>query len=74
MRAKIAASDMGPPFLGLGPKAAIDCKDNENNQCDYCLIEPEDSDQKIERCDSGQNHNQPNQEQETFTHKFPRLL
>jgi hypothetical protein len=53
---------MGFLFLGLGSKAAIDRKDNENSQCDYGVIEPEDPNQKIESRDTGQNHSQPNEE------------
>jgi hypothetical protein len=61
---------MGSSFLGLGPKAAIDRKDNDDDQGDDGLAESKNSNQQIECRDTGENRDKPSDEDNKFVHKF----
>jgi hypothetical protein len=61
---------MGFLFLGPSANTCVDREDNENCQADNGQAEPEDSNDQIKRCDTGEHCGEPNYEKEKFTHKF----
>src|SRR5216683_2673593 len=67
MRAKIAASGMGFLPFGLCTGVHEDCKDNENNQSDYRQDEPQNPDDQIKGCNTGENRKEPCDKCRKFT-------